>query len=213
MQNQNAQPKAELCAALIEAQKNIKSVHKGSENSFHRYKYASAEDMIAASRDALLSAGLTVVTLSQDVESTDSMGDMLKVVYQLLHSTGACHEIRSSTPVHADKGKPWDKAMATAKTTDLAYFFRNLLMIPRVEEEMDHRDDRKYTPPAKKPPKPTVDYKAKVDAARAAVGPDIFVEIAGAKDASAADWYPPADKASAFLEKCRDFVRSQAKAG
>ena len=62
-------------------------------------------------------------------------------------------------PIIPEKGRPWDKAHAGALTSSLAYFLRDLLLMPRVEEgtDMDSGDrDRKRqqntTAPAKTQP-------------------------------------------------------------
>src|SRR5258707_6928030 len=54
--------------------------------------------------------------------------------------------IESETPIVEDKSRPMDKAVATALTYNLGYTLRGLLLLPRVEDEVDQRDDRKYEP-------------------------------------------------------------------
>lgn len=155
-----------LAMALVNAQRAIKGVEKGSRNKFHGYNYASAEDVVSACREALNSQGLSLLVClyrsddNEPMETTDKKGNaqtiesgMLYVEYMLLHESGANLRMHSCTPWHTENGRPPDKAIACAKTYDISYFLRGLLLLPRVEEgnEPDTRDDSKYTPRAKQP--------------------------------------------------------------
>lgn len=137
-----------LGAALLAAQKAIQNVAKGSENVYHKYAYTSADDMVAAAREALHSGGLTV-----HVERHELVPDLipemivLRTTFTLMHQTGESRSYVFELPAIADKGRPLDKAVLGAKTTSLAYFLRDLLQIPRVDEnEVDRRDDRDHVP-------------------------------------------------------------------
>lgn len=143
-----------LAAALVEAQSHAQAVAKDSTNSFHRYKYASAEAVIEEARQALAAAGLALITTGWRFEphaseefSSAPIG-RVHVKYRLLHTSGESVEFESSTPVISEKGRPADKAEATALTYNLGYFLRGLLLLPRVDESevVDARDDRQYTP-------------------------------------------------------------------
>jgi hypothetical protein len=140
-----------LLAALAKAQAQAQGVEKGSVNTFHRYKYASAEDVIAVSREALAGTGLAFVCTSATVAWGEPA--VLTCRYALVHESGASMELVSETPVIPEKGRPEDKAVATAKTYDLGYALRGLLLLPRVEEgaDADQRDDRHREPRAKQP--------------------------------------------------------------
>lgn len=74
--------------------------------------------------------------------------DTVGVTYLLAHSSGEWMQLYSETPIIPEKGRPEDKALAGAKTYDLAYLLRALLLIPRVakEGEVDQRDDNGYEP-------------------------------------------------------------------
>ena len=139
---------SELDKALVEAQKIAKSVGKDKSNSFHRYKYASAEAMIEEARGALTEAGLAFRCVGAIASTPDGKPPMLLVCYKLSHISGEHEIIESETPIIEEKGRPFDKAVATAKTYDLGYTLRGLLLLPRVEEEVDERDDRRYEPKA-----------------------------------------------------------------
>jgi hypothetical protein len=151
-----------LYAALAQAQATASAVGKSSRNEHHRYAYASSEAIIGEAREALSACGLALLcvdaslTLLCDVETSDGDGVVRRSSqwqatchYLLVHSGGDSLAIVSSTPVLPEKGRPLDKALATAKTYDLAYTLRSLLLLPRVdprelaEEPVDQRrDDR-----------------------------------------------------------------------
>lgn len=137
----------ELYSALAKAQQSARKVEKGSTNKFHKYDYASAEDVIIASRAALAENGLAFVLTTYEVGGNGESG-MLRAVYLLVHESGGSMEVTSQTPWHVEKGRPADKAVACAKTYDLSYTLRSLLLLPRVEEGMepDTRDDSGYDP-------------------------------------------------------------------
>lgn len=139
--------RAHLFAALAKAQQAAKGIEKSGENKFHHYKYASAEDVVAGSRAALGAHALAFLSTSYKVGVRDGML-MLESRYLLTHESGESIEVESETPIIPDKGRPEDKATATAKTYDLAYALRSLLLLPRVEEgaDVDSRDDTKYQP-------------------------------------------------------------------
>lgn len=136
---------ANLAAALVKAQACAEAVAKSSINSFHRYKFASAEALIEEGRSALSSNGLALMTSSWDVVPSPIEGITSRVVvhYLLVHSSGESLELHAETSVLPEKGRPQDKAEATALTYNLGYFIRGLLLLPREEEgAVDARDDR-----------------------------------------------------------------------
>lgn len=146
---------APLYAALSRAIGRASAVGKDAENSFHRYKYASAEGLIAEAREALAIEELAVFSSSWQVvdrerEAASALGYFadVNVVYTVAHASGASMICTASTPVISEKGRPEDKAVATALTYNLGYFLRGLLLLPRVdaEHDADQRDDRDYQP-------------------------------------------------------------------
>lgn len=148
-------PRNPLAAALVAAQKHAGNVPKASTNSFHRYRYASGEDVIAEARRALSDAGLALAVERYSVDHREPH-DYLCAEYVLMHESGDSRQWSSSTPIIPEKGRPADKALAAAKTYDLAYFLRALLLLPRVEEDApdpDRRDDRSHEPRRKAPAK------------------------------------------------------------
>jgi hypothetical protein len=152
--------KKAIYAALVKAQAAARGVEKSSANQFHRYKYASAEAIIAEARDALNAAGLAVFVESfayqpykpdeapPPVETKGgkrqaaAVGRVV-VRYRVAHESGASLDAVCSSPVIPESGRPEDKAEATALTYNLGYYLRGLLLLPRVEEgtDVDQRDD------------------------------------------------------------------------
>lgn len=149
-------PPTKLFAALVEAQKACSAVAKSGTNAFHRYRYATAEDIIEEARGALNANGLAVVTSSWDMlpDTLTSATPSLGVNYWLVHNSGESMLFATVVPMVPDKGRPLDKAQATALTYGLAYFLRGLLLLPRSDEgkekghQPDERNDTSYTPPA-----------------------------------------------------------------
>ena len=60
--------KSNIAAALLKAQQAIESVKKDATNSFHRYNYTSAEEMIGACRKALHDHGLVATRASWGID-------------------------------------------------------------------------------------------------------------------------------------------------
>lgn len=156
-----------IATALLKAQQGIESVKKDATNSFHRYNYTSAEEMIGACRKALHDHGLVATRATWGIDK--EIGEFGAVVstMTLIHAeSGERIDAPITWPIVPEKGRPMDKAIAAALTSSLSYWLRDLLMLAREEEGMDKRDDRSYEPqkptqvlpPLKKaeptPPKP-----------------------------------------------------------
>ncbi len=131
-----------LFAALAKAQADLRGVEKGSRNDYHRYDYASAEDMMAAATESLGKFGLAFVCVGSEF---DKASQSVKAHYILTHEDGGMMQLGShQITVHPDKGRPMDKAISTALTYLQAYTLRGVFNIPRVPEgtERDSQDDR-----------------------------------------------------------------------
>lgn len=168
--------KMSLAAQLVQAQSHAQAVAKESTNQFHRYKYASAEALIEEARGALSKAGLALITTAwhfepqaqgQDLSAPGVAGTIL-VKYMLL-GNDAKLEMSAETAVLVEKGRPLDKAQATALTYNLGYFLRGLLLLPRedAEEAVDARDDRPHRQePPRASAKVMADLKLLIDSAK-----------------------------------------------
>lgn len=152
--------KGALAAALAQAQARARSVEKDAKNTFHKYAYASAEAILGEAKHALEGTGLALVPQNDAVAASPAVeGQPVSWVLTrgllLVHSSGESIHLTTSWPIVPDKGRPLDKAVASARTTSLAYLLRDLLLMPRVAEgeDMDHgsrderRDDRREEAP------------------------------------------------------------------
>lgn len=168
--------KSNIAAALLKAQQAIESVKKDATNSFHRYNYTSAEEMIGACRKALHDHGLVATRATWGIDKDIGEFGCIVSTMTLMHAdSGERIDAPITWPIVPEKGRPMDKAIAAALTSSLSYWLRDLLMLPREEEGMDKRDDRDYEPqkptqvlpPLKKPdatpPKPAAEPPADPD--------------------------------------------------
>lgn len=137
-----------LSDGLLVAQGAIDGVGKDARNSFHKYAYTSAEGMISACRAALQVGGITARRVSWEIRGTESQ-QFVASTLEIAHGyTGESARSEIVWPIIPDKGRPFDKAVAGALTTSLGYWLRDLLCLPREDEEghMDGRDDRTHDP-------------------------------------------------------------------
>ena len=170
--------KSNIAAALLKAQQGIESVKKDATNSFHRYNYTSAEEMIGACRKALHDHGLVATRATWGIDKdVGEFGSIVSTMTLMHADSGERIDAPITWPIVPEKGRPMDKAIAAALTSSLSYWLRDLLMLPREEEGMDKRDDRSFEPkkptqvlpPVKKdappppPPKPADEPPADAD--------------------------------------------------
>jgi hypothetical protein len=164
-----------LFSALADAQLDVQAQAKDATNTFHKYKYTSMEDLLIEARRVLaphgLAASIDDVTISfgvpYDSKELDKDGNPITITYRddvlictctLRHASGQSISCQRQQYIMPEKGRPPDKALATANTFALGYWLRDLLLIPRVDDEPDRRDDSKYEPrqrQAAPPPRPT----------------------------------------------------------
>lgn len=141
---------AALYAALARAQAAAPDATPDAENTHHRYAYASAEQMIALGRACLAAEGLALLPTSTSVCDAALEGQKgqawAKVVrsFVLAHAEGGATTWSVEWVFAPDRGRPWDKALAAALTSSLAYVYRDVLGIRRDGAEGDDiaaRDD------------------------------------------------------------------------
>jgi hypothetical protein len=188
---------AELAAALVAACKAAEAVEKNKKHDFHKYRYVSADAMIAEGREALGGAGLTLFTAGWRFEplevaagpAADGKAPSATVIgrvsigYRLVHTSGAFFDFGSSSFVVLEKGRPADKAEMGAITENLSYTIRGLLLLPRVDEAVavERRDDRSFEPTQR--PAPAAN-DANVDPAHAALAAEFKRRIGDLGDVS-----------------------------
>lgn len=139
-----------LASALLAAQKALPSVGKDSQfkGGTYGYAYTSSETMIAACREVLHGAGLTLRRAGWKFDGTPEGGGLVTSQFILTHA-GTGESVTDEVAwVAVPRGQqPIDKAMAGALTASMGYYLRDLLLVPREDEnEMDRQDDSKYQP-------------------------------------------------------------------
>lgn len=146
---QSPEQTAVVFAALARAQDAAEDVEKRAKNQHHDYKYASAEAIIGA-KHSLNKEGLTLLPISADYEQgkLEAGWADLRRSYWLTHESGARLIVTQVWPFQPSRGRPWDKAVAAALTSSLAYAYRDILGLSRVDESgsIDDRDDTGYDP-------------------------------------------------------------------
>ena len=135
-----------LAGALVKAQTQCRAVEKDARNTFHKYAYASAEAIIEEAKGPLNACGLALMPVGLHVNGHEKDGENryeLEREFLLLHESGQSLAIKCHWPICPDKGRPLDKATASADTTSLAYTLRDLLLMPRVDpaDDMNTRND------------------------------------------------------------------------
>lgn len=144
-----------LSKALLEAQKIVEAVGKDSQNAFHKYSYASSEAIITEARRCLNEAGVLVRRGAWSLFMFEGQ-QMALMTFHVSHpESGESFTDNVEFPIVPDKGRPLDKALSAALTTAQSYYLRDLLLIPRVDEEVDKRDDTNHQPPKQVAPQQT----------------------------------------------------------
>jgi hypothetical protein len=172
----NTRPAAyggQIAQALVDACRRIKPPEKTAYNAYHKYWYTPAEGLIAAAGGPLADCGLALVPTEQALKEYVKNGEVryeLVRRFLLLHVSGESLPISLVWPVVPERGKPLDKACAIAVTLSVSYLLRDLLLVPRVDQEDDAaaRQDRPQPAAARAlPPGPPAQ-----DGARAGPPPD-----------------------------------------
>lgn len=146
-------------SALARAQALVKGVEKHSTNSYMKYKYASTESIIEEAKVALSQCDMAVIADRWSLHPPRGEGEPGRVEIHFVSAHGPSGESREHRVeyfVIPEKGRPLDKATASALTMAEGYFLRGFLCMPRVDEtlEVDQRDDRNYEPPPRVSPRP-----------------------------------------------------------
>jgi hypothetical protein len=147
-------PAKSLSAALLEAQRLVGAVAKGSQNEYDKYAYTSSDTMIAACRDALHGAGLLFDREGWEIDRTVEPHELISLFVLEYPTTGERREYRVPWAIVGNPKRIYavDKARAGALTTSIGYFLRDLLNVPRVDtNEMDRREDHDMEAPAARP--------------------------------------------------------------
>ena len=125
-----------IAAALLVAQNQIVGVGKDAKNSFANYDYVSAETMITECRRALHKAGLLFCRQNWFMSETGTV----KSEYLLSHPDSGEEMLMKNEMVVPPNQKQTDKAVLAALTTGMNYTLRDLLLIPRCENDQPEVD-------------------------------------------------------------------------
>jgi hypothetical protein len=151
---------APLAAKIAEVVAEVEGVGKHGRNDFHKYNYATAEDVFRAVRGALAARRVAIVPSVLDVEERE---------YET--SRGSASTITTVTILYTvidgDSGEKWlchwrgqgddpaDKGLAKAYTNAKKTFLRDLLALPQGDDpEADHKTDERAQDRRAGPPQP-----------------------------------------------------------
>src|SRR5262245_9576184 len=140
-----------LTEALAAARDRCKGAARDGHNPHHGYRYATADNVIDTASEALAGSGLALLPAGQRL---NVLGTPPQCMYTLdrtillSHSSGEFLPlVVEGWPVIPDRGRPLDKAYASALTASLAYLLRDLLQMPRgIDHDIAARDDREAEP-------------------------------------------------------------------
>ena len=138
---------ADIAIKLAAAGWAAGSVPKGSRNDFANYDYSSAEEIISHTQPFFRAHGLSWCRVSwsplrwlctNDGEASHRVQSWVQLTDL---DTGSRWMGPIDWPVVTSKGRPLDKAEASALTDSLKYWLLGILMLPRGQIEMDQRED------------------------------------------------------------------------
>jgi hypothetical protein len=160
-------PTPKLDQAIAKAMEMASSQAHDARNEYHRYKYTSSEAMIGEGRRCLAANGVSLLPVHCQLR-LDTEPPTIEVTYRIA-CEGEAVLLPTVNAVLEEKGRPLDKAIATARTYTLAYLLRDILLLDRPDDEhsVDKRDDSAHEPPKrsgqrKSAARPQMSEKAKL---------------------------------------------------
>jgi hypothetical protein len=143
--------------ALLSAQKSLGGVSKDSFNTYSKYTYTSSEHLVSVARRVLIENGLVVgrrnwnfeyisTNRIESSEDAPTENEVIKVISRFFIShpeSGESFDEDISFPAIIRKGTAADKAICASLSTALAYWLRDILLLPRIDDShsMDRRND------------------------------------------------------------------------
>ncbi len=137
-----------LVAAVNQVMHKVSYIKETGKNTFHKYAYASDEDLLKALQPAMVEAGVVLVPLLMEqrvVEhSPDGKGKAqwrteLHATYLLAHTAGGWMYVQTvGTGLDGE-----DKGSFKAMTGALKYALRGTFLVPTGQDAERDRDDRK----------------------------------------------------------------------
>jgi|TARA_R110000824_G_scaffold106327_3_gene251188 hypothetical protein len=159
-----AKSEATLVRALHAAQWEANRIDKDSKNTFSNYDYTSAESMMSMWTEISGRHGLSLFPVELNIRYSPGDPPILQTTWVLSHVRGEDRTLSMEWPVVTGKGKPMDKAIASARTSSLGYLIRDLLIAPRIHptDDMDHT---RWSEPQRdaKPKKPSAPKKSDIE--------------------------------------------------
>lgn len=136
-----------LSGAVAAARDRCKAAIKRSYNEYHKFAYASADEVIDTANEALEGSGLALLPLEEELVVLGSGTQAFFALNRLLvltHASGEFAYLRTKGwPVIPERGRPLDKAFSIGLTTSLAYKLRDLLQMPRkADDDVAAQNDR-----------------------------------------------------------------------
>ena len=147
-----------LLTALNEVMKAAAHVTKNGYNDFHRYKYATEEDVLAVVRPAMVEHGLMLLPSLHGEPHTDQYGNThLCVAYTLVHKSGAKWPEPIIVPgcgndANKDMSKFGDKGTYKALTGANKYLLFKLFQIATGDDPERVNDQERGKPNGRKQP-------------------------------------------------------------
>lgn len=139
-----------LLGKLHAATKDIEAIGKGSENSFHHYRYAGIEDIVNGTRDHLLAHGLLVLAAREDMDERQRQTNQGEATVTTVHLTFRIYDVETGFSLElpwSGRGEdPADKGVSKALTDARKTFLIQQLNIARGDDtEADPTtDERSY---------------------------------------------------------------------
>lgn len=135
-----------LLKAINNVRSNVGVVNKNGKNSFHKYNYATANDVLHEVRGACNEEGLIFlpVATTDFVQSKQDQVESFTMHYTVAHADSGESMELSVRCAGEDKG---DKKAYKANTGAMKYLFIQLFMLPTDD---DPENDKKYPNQEKK---------------------------------------------------------------
>lgn len=147
---------SKIATAISAVMAEVGHVAKGGTNEFHRYKYATMENVLQKVTPLMAKHGLAVI----QTEKSRSWFDGERVIavtyaFTIMHSSG---EVWPERPEQSgmcrcrdSKGGFDDKSLNKCHTSARKYFLLALFQIPTGEEDDNDKGDRPPTRPIRRP--------------------------------------------------------------
>jgi len=145
---------------MLEVMKDIQGISKDATNDFHKYKYASAENMITTVRESMIKHGLVIGGCTCDSVQAVDNNIMVTIIQYQITDVETGNKAYFTIPCEGqDKG---DKAIYKALTGGMKYFLRTAFMIPMEDDPEKSSVPRNNTKVSQNGTPPKDDEKAKI---------------------------------------------------